>query len=115
MRNAKKAACLAKPLDEVTYDQVIVRVSGIYRGKGRIWGCERAYEPTSHPHIRGPTPEIAKEPIVIIERRGEEKVALIAELELSSLMEIAYLLRLPKNAERLLSALRRALRNETPP
>jgi hypothetical protein len=34
MHKAKKAACLAKPLDEVTYDQVIVRVSGIYRGKG---------------------------------------------------------------------------------
>ncbi len=48
--------------------------------------------------------------IVIIQRRGEEEVAMIAASELSSLMETAYLLRSPANAERLLSALGRALK-----
>ena len=46
--------------------------------------------------------------IVIIDRRGSENVALVAESELSSLMETAHLLRSPKNARRLLTALRRA-------
>jgi antitoxin YefM len=50
--------------------------------------------------------------VVVIQRRGEEDVAMIAAAELSSLMETAYLLRSPKNAERLLMALGRALRNE---
>ena len=51
--------------------------------------------------------------IVVIQRRGEEEVAMIAASELESLMETAYLLRSPANAERLLSALGRALKNET--
>lgn len=51
---------------------------------------------------------------VIIERRGAEKVAMISASELSSLMETAYLLRSPKNAQRLLSALMRALDKKTP-
>lgn len=51
--------------------------------------------------------------IVVIQRRGEEEVAMIAASELQSLMETAYLLRSPANAERLLSALGRALKNET--
>lgn len=50
--------------------------------------------------------------VVIIERRGEEEVAVIAASELASLTETAYLLRSPKNAERLLTALGRALKNE---
>lgn len=45
---------------------------------------------------------------VIITREGEESVALIAADELESLMETAYLLRSPKNAARLLSALQSA-------
>ncbi len=49
--------------------------------------------------------------IVIIERRGSEDAALISASELSSLLETAYLLRSPANAERLLSALGRALKN----
>ena len=50
--------------------------------------------------------------VVIIQRRGEEEVAMIAADELQSLMETAYLLRSPANAERLLSALGRSLKNE---
>jgi antitoxin YefM len=46
--------------------------------------------------------------VVIIQRRGAEDVALISATELSSLMETAHLLRSPKNASRLLSALARA-------
>lgn len=53
--------------------------------------------------------------IVIIQRRGEEEVAMIAASELESLSETAYLLRSPANAERLLSALGRALKNEAQP
>ncbi len=50
----------------------------------------------------------ANREVVIIQRRGVEDVALIAADELTSLMETAYLLRSPKNAERLLTALTRA-------
>jgi antitoxin YefM len=46
--------------------------------------------------------------IVIINRRGSEDVALVAASELSGLLETAHLLRSPKNAERLLTALNRA-------
>lgn len=45
---------------------------------------------------------------VIIKRRNAEDVALIPVDELSSLLETAHLLRSPRNAERLLTALNRA-------
>ncbi len=53
--------------------------------------------------------------VVVIQRRGEEEVAMIAASELESLLETAYLLRSPANAERLLAALGRALKNEAEP
>jgi len=53
--------------------------------------------------------------IVIVQRRGTEAIAMIAADELASLMETAYLLRSPKNAERLLKALARAQRGELSP
>jgi antitoxin YefM len=53
--------------------------------------------------------------IVIVQRRGEEDVALISATELSSLMETAHLLRAPKNAERLQTALARAQQRVTSP
>jgi antitoxin YefM len=53
--------------------------------------------------------------VVFIRRRGREKVALVAADELSSLMETAHLLRSPKNAARLLNALRRALKRSAAP
>ncbi len=53
--------------------------------------------------------------VVIIERRGAEPVALISADELQGLMETAYLLRSPKNAERLLRALARAQQKEGTP
>lgn len=50
--------------------------------------------------------------VVIIRRRNGEDAALIAASELTSLMETAYLLRSPANAERLLTALNDALKGE---
>jgi len=50
--------------------------------------------------------------VVIIQRRGAEDVAMLSASELASLTETAYLLRSPQNAERLLSALGRALKNQ---
>src|SRR5881397_2653004 len=45
--------------------------------------------------------------VVIINRRGHEAVALVPAGELESLVETAHLMRSPRNAERLLAALRR--------
>jgi antitoxin YefM len=50
--------------------------------------------------------------VVIVRRRGARDVAIVSADELSSLTETAYLLRSPKNAERLLGALRRAENGE---
>jgi len=46
--------------------------------------------------------------VVIVRRRGSRDVALIPADELAGLIETAHLLRSPKNARRLLTALRRA-------
>jgi antitoxin YefM len=51
----------------------------------------------------------ANRDVVIINRRGHEDVALVPVGELDSLVETAHLLRSPKNAARLLAALRSAL------
>lgn len=50
--------------------------------------------------------------IVIIRRRYGEDTALIAADELTSLLETAYLLRSPANANRLLTALNDALKGQ---
>jgi antitoxin YefM len=58
---------------------------------------------------------IENQEIVLIRRRKGSNVAMIAADELQSLVESAHLLRSPKNAERLFSALERALKgSETP-
>lgn len=50
---------------------------------------------------------------VVIARRGKaENVAMVAESELSSLRETVHLLNSPRNAERLLGALKRARKGE---
>jgi antitoxin YefM len=46
--------------------------------------------------------------VVIIRRKGDKLVAMIPADELAGLLETAHLLRSPKNARRLLTALRRA-------
>lgn len=44
--------------------------------------------------------------VVVIKRRGRSSVAMIDADELSSLLETEYLFRSPKNAERLISAIK---------
>jgi antitoxin YefM len=53
--------------------------------------------------------------VVIVRRRGEKTVALVPADELMGLMETAHLLRSPKNAQRLLTALRRAAGRKSRP
>jgi len=53
--------------------------------------------------------------VIIVRRRGERDVAILPADELASYEETAYLLRSPKNAERLLSALQRAKKGKGKP
>jgi antitoxin YefM len=53
--------------------------------------------------------------VVIVRRRKAGDVALIPAAELTALLETAYLLRSPRNARRLLTALRRAERGRGRP
>jgi antitoxin YefM len=46
--------------------------------------------------------------VVIVRRKGQRTVAMVPADELAGLLETAHLLRSPKNARRLLTALRRA-------
>jgi antitoxin YefM len=50
--------------------------------------------------------------VVVVKRRGNRDVAIVSADELAGIMETAHLLRSPKNAARLLTALRRAERGE---
>jgi antitoxin YefM len=52
---------------------------------------------------------------VIVRRRGARDVALIPASELAGLMETAHLLRSPRNARRLMTALRRAKAGQVKP
>jgi antitoxin YefM len=58
--------------------------------------------------------EDSQDPIIIT-RRGHEDMAIIPAEELRSLEETAHLLRSPKNARRLMSALQRALEGSVAP
>ncbi len=49
-----------------------------------------------------------QEVVIVRRRRPDRDVALIPATELAGLMETAHLLRSPKNAQRLITALRRA-------
>ena len=53
--------------------------------------------------------------VVLVNRRGGENVALIAESDLSSLMETVYLLRSPENAKQLFAALERSIARDEQP
>jgi len=53
--------------------------------------------------------------VVIINRKNAENVAMVSESELSSILETAHLLRSPKNAQRLLTALLRSQSEENKP
>jgi antitoxin YefM len=54
---------------------------------------------------------VENQEVVIVRRRGARDVALVPADELAGLIETAHLLRSPKNAQRLLTALRRAGRS----
>lgn len=53
--------------------------------------------------------------IVIIGRRSGESVAMISADELEGLIETAHLMRSPRNAQRLLASLERALKRQGEP
>jgi antitoxin YefM len=53
--------------------------------------------------------------VVIVRRKGDQRVAMVPADELSGLLETAHLLRSPRNADRLLKALRRADRRKAKP
>ena len=58
---------------------------------------------------------IDQQETVIVRRRGARDVALIPASELAGLVETAHLLRSPRNAGRLMSALRRAKAGKVKP
>ena len=53
--------------------------------------------------------------VIIIQRRGEEDVAMISADELMGILETAHLLRSPQNAKRLLSTLDRVRKESGTP
>ena len=58
---------------------------------------------------------IDRQDTVIIRRRGARDVAMLPASELAGLMETAHLLRSPRNARRLMTALRRAKAGKVKP
>jgi antitoxin YefM len=56
---------------------------------------------------------IDQQEVVIVRRKGARDVALIPASELAGIVETAHLLRSPRNADRLISALRRAKTGKT--
>ena len=58
---------------------------------------------------------VDRQETVIVRRRGSRDVALVPAGELAGLMETAHLLRSPRNARRLMTALHRAERGKTKP
>ncbi len=84
-----------------------------------VWGLIVPIE-TSYSNARANFAELCDRVVedretVVITRRGAADVALVAADELASLQETAHLLRSPKNAARLLTALNRALRRSEEP
>jgi antitoxin YefM len=53
--------------------------------------------------------------VITISRRDGENVVLIAESDLAGLMETAYLLKSPRNAQRLFEALERSIQRDQQP
>ena len=73
---------------------------------------------TTYSHLRQNLADVwdkvedSQEPL-IVERRGHQAMAILPAEELEGLRETAHLLRSPRNAARLLTALQRALRGNT--
>lgn len=75
---------------------------------------------TTYTHLRENLASILDEVVdqqgvVIVRRKASCDVALISASGLASLLETAHLLRSPRNAHRLMSALRRVEKRATPP
>lgn len=75
---------------------------------------------TTYTHARASLASLLNEvtknrEVVIIQRRGSEDVAMITADELAGVLETAHLLRSPKNAKRLLSALDRVRKGSGSP
>ena len=84
-------------------------------GKGRIMATETTYTSLRENLASVLDQVVDQQETVIIRRRGARDVALIPAGELAGLIETAHLLRSPRNARRLLAALRRAERGKTKP
>jgi antitoxin YefM len=54
----------------------------------------------------------ADQEVIVVRRKKGQDVAIVPAAELAGLMETAHLLRSPRNARRLLTALRRAEKNQ---
>ena len=79
-----------------------------------MWRWISAVE-TSYTHLRERLASFLKavaehQEVVIVRRKDAKDVALVPAGELAGLMETTHLLRSPRNAKRLLAALRRAKR-----
>ena len=75
---------------------------------------------TSYTHLRQNLAQVLdqvvdEQEVVVVRRKGARDVALLPAAELASLTETAHLLRSPRNARRLLTALRRAELGQTKP
>src|ERR1039457_4307685 len=82
-------------------------------------GCSMAIE-TTYTSLRQNLANVLDQIVdqqetVVVRRRGARDVALIPAAELAGLIETAHLLRSPRNARRLLAALRRAEQGKTKP
>lgn len=76
--------------------------------KGKLMPSETTYT-SLRENLASVLDEVVdQQEIVIVRRKGDRDVALIPASELAGLLETAHLLRSPKNAQRLLSALRRS-------
>jgi len=75
---------------------------------------------TTYTNLRGNLASVLDQVVdtqepVIVRRKGARDVALIPASELAGLIETAHLLRSPRNAQRLLTALNRARRGKVRP
>ena len=78
--------------------------------KGRLVAIETTYTQLRDKLASVLDKVVEDREVVIVRRRGARDVALVPADELAGLMETAHLLRSPRNAKRLITALRRAER-----
>lgn len=76
---------------------------------------ETAYNQTREQYQTWVDKAVDDREVIIVRRQTGDAAAIISADELESLIETAYLLRSPKNAERLLAALARARKGEVEP